>query len=188
DLQKVSGAINLPMTSFAFFAAGDPVITDPPLGDYNGTLGWYNLLRGFIPTFDVNNPTPFTHRAGPLQGRITKFPLNGDPFTNTGDLDGQGNNLAPGDRRLLLNSGPFDLPVWVDDNGDGLANFPEPGVQEIVVAVIGALGNTYTSSVDQLKLTDRVAQQLYDDLFQTVPKPPAPPQVDTSPFRESIVL
>ncbi len=188
DLKKRPGFRNLPMTSFAFFAAGDPVISDPPLGDYDGTRGWYNLLRGFIPTFDVENPTPFTHRAGPLTGRVTKFPLNGDPVAQTGDLDAQGGNLAPGDRRLLLNTGPFDLPTWEDQNGDGLANFPEPGVQEIVVALIGGVGDDWLGSVAEVKATDEIAQRLYDDLFLTVPKPPPSPDVEAVPFREKIVL
>ena len=188
NLQVVGpGLINLPMTSFAFFAAGDPLISDPPLGDYDGTRGWYNLLRGFIPTFDVDNPTPFTHRDGALVGRVTKFPLNGDPFDaivngNTDlDIDARGTNLSPADRRMVLATGPFVL---------------QPGdLQEIVVAVMGGEGSTdisdpiaYLKAVNVVKAVDQVAQQLFDDLFQTVPKPPAQPSVTAIPFRESIVL
>ena len=188
NLKQVGpGLINLPMTSFGFFAAGDPLVTDPPQGTFDGTRGWYNLLRGFIPTFDVENPTPFTHRDGALAGRVTKFPLNGDPFEGivngdaSLDLDARGGNLGPGDRRLLLATGPFKLEV-----GD---------IQEIVVALMGGEGSTdpndpiaYLKAVNVVKSVDQVAQQLFDDLFQTVPKPPTQPAVTAIPFRESIVL
>ncbi len=180
------GLINLPMTSFGFFAAGsDP--GDPDLGTYDGTRGWYNLLRGFIPTTDVDNPNPYTHLDGTLAGRATKFPLNGDPFDglvngNTAiDVDNRGGNLTASDRRLLLSSGPFKLDV-----GD---------IQEIVVAVIGGEGSSdvndpiaYVKAVNVVKSTDLVAQQLFDDLFKTVPKPPSSPKTSGTPFRGTIVL
>ncbi|MEE2629223.1 MAG: hypothetical protein VX670_12275, partial [Candidatus Latescibacterota bacterium] len=52
------GYKNLPMTSYVFFAAGS-AIGDPELGEYVGTEEWYNLLRGFQPQPDINNPVPF---------------------------------------------------------------------------------------------------------------------------------
>lgn len=172
DLQRVGpGFINLPMTSFGYFSAGNQEWDDPDLGIYDGTLQWYNLLRGFITNTNVDNPTPFTHRA---TGKPTKFPLNGDPVTGTGDIDGTGANFAPADRRMSLSTGPFTMA---------------PGeTQEVVVAIIGGLGNSRTQSVADVKLTDEIAQQLYDNLFGTIPKPPAPPNVRVTPLENEIVL
>lgn len=172
NLKKVGpGKINLPMTAFLYFSAGNSEWQDPTLGDHDGTLEWYNLLRGFISTTDVNNPTPFTHRA---TGEATKFPLDGDPVAGTGDIDGQGSNFAAADRRMGLSTGPFTMAP-----GDE---------QEIVVAVLGGNGSDYLNSVVQVKETDKLAQQLYNDLFSTIPKAPPSPQVAVTPFENQIVL
>ncbi len=173
NLKKVGpGKINLPMTAFLYFSAGNNEWSDPQLGKYDGTLEWYNLLRGFTDaTTDVVNPTPFTHRA---TGEVTKFPLDGDPAAGTGDLDGQGANFAAADRRMGLATGPFTMAP-----GDE---------QEVVVAVLGGSGSDYINSVVQVKETDKLAQQLYNDLFTTIPKAPPTPQVQASPFEDQIVL
>ena len=127
---------NLSMTSFAYFAAGSS-ISDPLLGNYGGTLQWYNLMRGYTPTEDLDNPTPYTHGSGPQKGEATKFPLDGDPVLSIGDVDGQGNNMPPGDRRIVLTSGPFTL---------------EPGAsQEMVVAVVGGHSTDYLYSINELQ-------------------------------------
>ncbi len=125
---------NLPMTSFGYFSAGNTEWTDPVLGDYDGTLQWYNLLRGYISNNNIDNPTPFTHRS---TGEATKFPLDGDPLAGTGDIDGQDSNFAPGDRRMLLASGPFSL---------------NPGEeQEMVVALVGGVDMSPLRSISNLK-------------------------------------
>ena len=54
------GFRNLPMTSFVYFAAGS-AISDPDLGEYVGTQQWYNLLRGYQPQPDIDNPVPYTN-------------------------------------------------------------------------------------------------------------------------------
>ncbi len=172
DLKKVPGAINLGMSSFGYFSAGNPEWDDPDLGSYDGTLQWYNLLRGYIPNTDVENPSPFTHRD---TGVPTKFPLNGDPVTGTGDIDGQGANFAPADRRMSLNTGPFNMQP--DD------------IQEVVVALIGGRpGESRVDAVADLKITDQIAQSLYDALFGTVPKAPPSPKVTVTPFETKILL
>jgi hypothetical protein len=65
------GKINLPMTSFGYFSAGNEEWDDPDLFEYDGSLQWYNLVRGFITNTRVEDPTPFTHRAlvNPPYGR-----------------------------------------------------------------------------------------------------------------------
>ncbi len=173
DLKYWPGYKNLPMTSFGYFAAGS-AIPDPTLGKYEGTKQWYNLLNGYIPTDDLKDPSPFVHGSGPLAGKPTKFPVNGDPVNGTGDIDGLGSNLPPGDRRMVLASGPFTM---------------QPGdTQEVVVAIIGGLGDDNLGSVSKLKQYDEIAQALYDDLFTTVPKPPAAPHVVTMVSENEIVL
>ena len=73
------GYKNLPMTAFVYFAAGSS-IGDPDLREYDGTLQWYNLLQGFQPQADVDNPVPYTN---PLTNEDTKFTLDGDPTRAT---------------------------------------------------------------------------------------------------------
>src|SRR4030042_485860 len=142
------GLINLPMTSFGYFSAGNTEWDDPDLQEYDGSLQWYNLLRGNITNNNVNDPTPFTHRG---TGQTTLWPLNGDPVTGTGDVDGHGANFAPADRRIALCSGPFEMA-----SGD---------TQEGVVALIGGYSSDYLASLTDLKLNDEIAQLLFDNLF-----------------------
>lgn len=166
NFQPRPGFKNLPMTSFAFFAAGSAV-DDPPLGDFQGTIEWYTMLNGFLPQSDPANPEPFQTN----DGQPTKFPLAGDPVAGTGDLDGA--LLPPGDRRMVMSTGPFTLAL-----GD---------TQEIVEATIVALGSDRLSSVAVLKFFDRTAQATFDNLFQ-VPKPPAAPNVRATGVDGEIVL
>jgi len=143
---------NLPMTSFAYFASGSS-INDPVLGSYDGTLQWYNMQRGYTPTTDLNNPTPYTHGSGSQSGQATKFPLDGDPALGSGDVDAQGSNLPPGDRRIVMTSGPFVL---------------EPGAsQEMIVAVVGGYGSDYLNSINELKENIRVAHDLIESGFDS---------------------
>jgi hypothetical protein len=166
NLKYVEGHINLPMTSFLYFAAGS-AISDPPLGEYDGTLQWYNMLNGFTPTTDLNNPTPYVVGAGPDVGEPTKYPLSGDPFRGSGDVDNTGSNFGPGDRRIGMASGPFTMAP-----GD---------TQEVVVGVVGGIitqpGGDNRNAVAQMKLNDRYAQFLYDKLFSDIPRPPTAPVV-----------
>lgn len=119
DFERRAGFRNLPMTSHSYFAAGT-TITDPPFS-YDGTLAWYNLLRGFLPTSDTTNVTPYTFTSGPNAGQPTKFPLNGNPLTGTGDIDGV--FLQASDRRSVLSTGKFHM---------------QPGdTQEVVLALVG---------------------------------------------------
>ena len=64
-----SGYKNLPMTAFVYFAAGS-AISDPELGEYVGTQEWYNLLRGFQPQDDVENPVPYTNPADQCRHQV----------------------------------------------------------------------------------------------------------------------
>ncbi len=121
---------NLPLTSFAFW---DSFSSDIPLGCYTFAKILYNYLKGYSGTSDLSNPTPFIIGAGPRKGQPTRFPLSGDPISGTGDVDGKEQNPIPGDRRILLSSGPFTLL---------------PGAQqEIIFAVIGGMDRKGTSDL-----------------------------------------
>ena len=161
------GYKNLPMTAFVYFAAGS-AISDPELGEYIGTQQWYNLLRGFQPQDDVENPVPYTN---PLTNADTKFTLDGDPTRATGWNDGV--PLPAGDRRIVLATGSFEMAL-----GD---------TQEVVVALLGAISSDRLRSVSKLKFTDQFVQDAYNSFFQ-VPKPPTQPNVRLVELNQTIVL
>jgi len=150
NLQRIGpGKINLPMTSWIYFAAGG-TYSDPPFS-YVGAGQWYNLLRGLTPV----DGTPFTY---PGASEPTKFWLSGDPLTATGYVDGVID--APGDRRMMLSTGPITMAL-----GD---------TQEVVVALLCGIGTSNLSSVSVLKNVDIAVQRAYDDLFDLPKAPPAP--------------
>lgn len=164
-LKKRPGFRNLPMTTFAFFVGGGTDQDPTRGGPYNGTLQWWNLLRGYKPRPE-NPPAPWTDPTN--NNAVTKFRVPGDPVTGEGWLDD-----VPGDHRIVMASGPVTLAV-----GD---------TQEVVVAAMAGLGSDRLSSVSVLKFTDRFAQEAFDNLFE-LPKPPATPVVSASEFDGQILL
>ena len=161
------GYKNLPMTAFVYFAAGSS-ISDPDLEEYSGTLQWYNLLQGFQPQTDVENPVPYTN---PLTNEDTKFTLDGDPTRAAGWNDGI--PLPAGDRRMVMATGPFEMAL-----GD---------TQEVVVALLGALSTDRLRSVSKLKFTDQFVQDAYNSFFE-VPKPPTAPNIRVVELDKTILL
>jgi hypothetical protein len=145
----------LGMTSFTYFGAGSS-ISDPDLDDYNGSLQFFNLMEGFLPRPEYPEQTPWTDLS---TGEDTKFVLSGDPVTGTGWVDGV--QLPPGDRRLVMTSGPYEMAL-----GD---------TQDVVVALIGGHGQDNISSVTVLKFHDQFAQYAYDNKF-VLPSTPATPK------------
>ncbi len=169
NLEKRPGYKNLGASSFGYFVAGG-IFEDPgPYGDTEAAREYYNLMRGYAPVDDLENPTPWTYIDENGDTLETKFPFAGDPVTGEGDLDS-----GPADRRMLINAGPFTLAV-----GD---------TQDIVTAVIGGIGDTYLASVTDVKNTDAVAQTLFDDLFSSVPSAPPAPVVVATPFEDQVLL
>lgn len=159
---------NLPMTTFFWFSAGS-AISDPG-GDYEGGLEWDAMHRGFQPHADVDEPYPF-----PPGVRPSKFPLSGDPVMGTGLVDGLGElySFAPGDRRLGMTSGPFQMAP-----GD---------TQQVVMGFIVGQGADRFSSISVMKFNDRLAQLTYDNLFQ-VPSAPAAPNVKVTELDGKVLL
>ena len=167
DFQRRSGIRNLPMTSFVYFAAGSAV-DDPQLGRYSGTQEWYNLLRGFQPQPNIVEPVPF---RDPISGVESTFALDGDPVTGVGWVDGV--PLPPGDRRIVMNTGPFTMAL--NDS------------QEVVVALLAGIGSDHLRSVSRLKFSDQFVQEAFDGFFQ-VPAPPPGPQVRSAVGDGTVVL
>ncbi len=166
------GKINLPMTAFGWYGNRGP-LDGYVLGEYENTLKFYNVMRGFQHTSDINMPIPW--RLGNLDsGAVINYPVAGDPVTNIGDVDGQNNYGEPGDRRMMLSSGPFDLKA-----GES---------QEIVMAIVGGIGDDHLQSITKLRENDTVAQLMYDNKFNNVPHPPEQPPVVVKPFEDKILI
>ena len=163
DLRRRSGFRNLGMTSFAYFSANSPY-SDPQSYNYEFGAGrWYKMLRGYAPTGSM--ATVDEPYAVPPGYDPTRYPLSGDPVQHTGFLDGLGTSysFAPGDRRLLLNTGPFSLAP-----GD---------TQEVVTAIVAGLGADQLSSIVVMKSVDVFAQAMYDNLFSLPEVPIMQPTV-----------
>ena len=133
------------MSSFTYFASGSSV-DDPDNNDYSGTLQWYNLMQGYLPRPEYPTQSPF---VDPITNQPEKFVLAGDPVTGTGWVDGI--SLPPGDRRLVLNTGPYQLLL-----GDTI---------EVVISAVAGLGTDNISSLVKLKDADKIAQSFHDGGF-----------------------
>ena len=148
----------LGMTSFVYFAAGSSV-SDPSTKVYAGTLQWFNLMEGFLPRPEYPTQQPF---VDPLTGLSETYVMAGDPVRGTGWIDGM--ILPPGDRRLVMNTGPFSMAL-----GD---------TQDVVIGLIGGMGEDALSSVTVMKYNDTYAQFAYNNDF-VLPTPPRSPVAST---------
>jgi hypothetical protein len=151
------------LSAFVFFAAGTG-ISDP-----GNQYEWYNLMRAGLPRPAYPDYRPFWTAF--RDGYPTRYAVAGDPVTRTGWIDGR--EIPPGDRRIVLVTGPFSMSL-----GD---------TAEIVVALIGAMGADNISSVQVLKYYDSYAQFAYDNLF-VLPSPPPSPNVKVAQLDRQIVL
>jgi len=167
DLKYKPGYMNLPMTSFIYFAAGGKY-SDPP-HTANGAIQWYQMLRGLPPT--PQGPPDPNPEVDPKTTAPTFFWLPGDPVTGKGWIDGLWD--TPGDRRIMLTSGPFNMAI-----GD---------TQELVSATIAGLGSDRLSSVSVLKFYDQSVQAAYDNLFD-LPKPPVAPKFSIVELDKALII
>lgn len=170
DLKRRYDVRNLPMSSFAWFAAGSD-ISDPPF-TREGGLRWWKMLRGFVP---YASTTPDVYYPKPPGYADSFFPLSGDVVRGDLFIDGRGTpwSFPPGDRRIVLTTGPFRLAP-----GD---------TQEVYVGTVAGIGSDRLSSITVMKFNDRFVQNTFDALFQ-VPKPPTPPDVKFAELDGEIVL
>jgi len=155
NFDRVPGLKNMRLTSTSYYAFGG-IPSDPtPFGDYANTEEWYNLINGYLPNDWQTPPSSWFVGSGPERGQSTFFPLLGDPVSGEGNIDGFGDNLAPGDRRQSLHSGPFSI---------------QPGeMQEVIIAAIGGLGGSHLESIVKLRENYTVARGLQKSLFQDIP-------------------
>ncbi|MCP4708032.1 MAG: hypothetical protein GY869_05370, partial [Planctomycetes bacterium] len=155
------------MTAFLKYING----TDP---DNHHETYWYMM------GLDAKcNACRFTN---PITNEETSFFHTGDPVANEGWLDSN-----PADKRMGLSTGPFDLPLWQDIDGNGQPDLGEPGVQELVIAVLVGQGADRLNSISALKSNARVAHYAFwHNLFE--PEIPAQPAVTTTALDEEIIL
>lgn len=142
-----------PMSSYIYFAAGG-AWSDPGF-NYNGTLEFYNLMRGKKPIPRYPSASPFPEEVTDISPSGT-FLLAGDPVTGTGKIDGRVE--GPGDRRIMVVNGPITL-----SKGD---------TAQIVLGLVYGLGRNNLSSISVMKYYDAFAQYAYDQLFDVPLMPP----------------
>lgn len=135
DFTERPGFRNQPM--FLSWIEGAGNATSLPIrgGDYNGTLQWWNVFRGYLPRPE-QFPFPFRN---PITGEPTTFLFTGDPISGTGWLD-QGS----GERYAVLTTGHFNMAL-----GD---------TQEVIVALSAAVGATNLLSIAELRQTASLIQ------------------------------
>ncbi|MCP4411928.1 MAG: hypothetical protein GY808_05085 [Gammaproteobacteria bacterium] len=173
DGTELLGKEMLKMTSFVYYDNNDSPNGNPD----NGNDVW-NYQTGVW-----RDGLAITEGERGRTGTVpTSFMFPGDPESQTGWLD-----YSADDRRFLMTTGPFPMPAWIDENGNGQPDFGEPGVQEIVAAVIVARGANNLNSVTELKINDGLAQLAYDLNFN-LSNAPTPAVVEVTELPNEIVL
>lgn len=137
---------NLGTYSFINLTKGLPYL-DPSLGSIAGAEQVYNYQSGKI--WDGKDI------IDPVTGKVTRYVVPGDPVTGTGWYEGPGwpGGKNPGDRRMLISTGPFD--------------FAPGDTQEVVIAIIFARGTDNINSVAELKRKALVVQDFYKNRIIT---------------------
>ena len=157
------------LSTFVYFSAAGGW-EDPTLNDYEGTLQWYNLMRGKKPVPEYPNGEDFPEDVTEINSEGGAYLLPGDPVTGEGKIDGQYEGSA--DRRICNVTGPFDLQL-----GEKV---------QIVVSLLAAQGTSNINSVAKLKQYDLTAQTVFDQLFQ-LPNVPAP-SVQVTNLDQKVIL
>jgi len=121
----------------------------------------YNLMRGRLPLGDrVTLGGDGQDSANPPINYM--FP--GDPtigeFWSEMNLDGLGTRATPGDRRMVISMGPFNLDPGEDT--------------EIVFSIVWAVGDDHLDSVTEMKLAAEDVKEAFLGGFQNLP-PGFPP-------------
>lgn len=142
DFQQRNGISNLRMTSFFGHRSGSPFSDPRPRGSYfTSTLRVYKWIRGYLPV-DVALESFYDNNGLP-----TKFFMAGDPVLRTGWYDGVDPSYGAGERRFLLNSGPFTMA-----RGD---------TQVVMYALVARQGLDRLKSVNAMKFYCRQVQSMY---------------------------
>ncbi|NQU34063.1 MAG: T9SS type A sorting domain-containing protein [Bacteroidetes bacterium] len=155
---------NLKMTSFSKYINTNIYEWSDP----NDAVEVYNLMKGLKKdgADAINGAT----------GEATKFFYPDDPSLNTGvndDIWADADDHISGDRRFLMNTGPFTMAP-----GDS---------QEVVFGIMMAAAGSAFNSFHYLKEVDALAQLAYDIDF-ALPESPPKPEVTASSAQEEIIL
>ncbi len=118
-----------------------------PSFNYDGTLEFYNLMSGYKPY----PPYPSRQTGAEFIGYGT-YMLPGDPVTGTGAIDGITD--GPGGRSMWLMNGPFSM-----DLGD---------TAEVVIALVGGMGEDHLASVSNLKYNTKAANLFYNYFVEEI--------------------
>ena len=142
-----TGFKNIPINSFLLWIGSSPVFIDPQLGDYAGTLEFYNYMQGY--SWDGSSI------IDPNTSLQTHFVVPGDPVSETGWYEGAGwpGGPNPSDHRFNLTSGPLNMAP-----GD---------TQEVAVAILIKKGTDNINSISELKNYAAQIQHWYDNDFIT---------------------
>lgn len=136
--KKIFGKKNLGMTAFSYIIKS----FEPSYQNYElGALKIYGMLRG-LDYFGNLYEVPQS-----LGGGYTKFPLSGDPAANTGYTaftPGVSPYFLPGDKRMMLCTGPFNLA-----QGD---------TQEVIMAQVAAGAEESVNYLNAVTLMKGFAQ------------------------------
>lgn len=187
DGTVLEGKSMLKMTSFVFYNNND----DPVNGNPQSGKDVWNFMRSIW-----RNDQPITQGGSGADPEAPRayFMFDGDPETGSGWLDDNAD-----DRRFLMTTGPFSMEAWDDSGldgepntgddgeGNGLPELGEPGVQDIVAAIMLARDANNLKSVTKLKEVDILAQLAYDLNFKLA-NAPLPPNVEYSVMPNEIVL
>lgn len=137
-----------PMTRFVYRGAGGT--WSPPAFSYEGTLEFYNYMRGF-------RPYPPYPGSGEFPASIVDYAddgvylLAGDPVQGTGKIDGVLD--PPGNRELYISTGPFHL------------NLGETA--EVVIALVDGLGDSNLNSITALRANTFAAHTAFWEMVKS---------------------
>ena len=138
-----NGFSNLKMSSSGMIVKTSVIWpNDPDLGDYDGTIQFYNMMQGL-----QMDGSPIIN---PYTGEATVWPLSGDPVSGVGWY--RLPDYPTGwDQRYHVPTGPFTLAP--------------ADTQEIVFAIFMARGNSNLNSVTKLKEYAQLIQDWYNNDF-----------------------
>ena len=157
------------MTALNHFRSFDGPVDPVPCAFRLELVEWFNWFRGL---HCIGVPITEGGDGYMTGGAITTFAYPGDPVTSQfwseANIDGDGNQHPPGDRRLAVISGPFRL---------------EPGEStEIVFALPFAQGTSNLDSVTQLRAAAHSTLAAWDTGIL------APTRIEAEPLPETFNL
>jgi hypothetical protein len=162
------------MTAFVFYNSDDS-----PYGNPHTAQDAYYYMQG---RWRDGSPMTYGGWGRDPDNPVTTFMYSGDPESGSDWLD-----QNESDRRFILSSGPFDMPPWQDENGNGMPERDEEGVQEIIAAVICARGESNLNSVTKLKDITKLACRYYNNNFKWY-IPPRKPGLNASSMSREVIL